>query len=117
MISSADALFGPIQEETCCYTNTSMAPTRLSPVSSVGDAIAVDLVSRGDPYQIMRRLVTLAAENTRADRCTTTSIDQNVFRVEASYELGGPPDFVGREYPLSWLSRQPLLSEAITTGH
>jgi signal transduction histidine kinase len=83
----------------------------------VGDAIAVDLVSRGDPHQIMRRLVTLAAENTRADRCTLTSIDQNVFRVEASYELGGPPDFVGREYPLSWLSRQPLLSEAITTGH
>jgi signal transduction histidine kinase len=65
----------------------------------------------------MRRLVTLAAENTGADRCTLTSIDQNVFRVEASYELGGPPDFVGREYPLSWLSRQPLLSEAITTGH
>jgi signal transduction histidine kinase len=94
-----------------------MAPTRISAVSSVGDAIAVDLVSRGDPHQIMRRLVTLAAENTGADRCTLTSIDQNVFRVEASYELGGPPDFVGREYPLSWLSRQPLLSEAITTGH
>jgi signal transduction histidine kinase len=84
-------------------------------VSSV-DAIAVDLVSRGDPYQIMRRLVTLAAENTGADRCTLTSLDQHVFRVEASYELGGPPDFVGREYPLSWLSHQPLLSEAITSG-
>jgi signal transduction histidine kinase len=93
-----------------------MAPTRISPVSSVGDAIALDLVSRGDPHQIMRRLVTLAAENTGADRCTLTSIDQNVFRVEASYELGGPPDFVGREYPLTWLSRQPLLDEAITTG-
>jgi signal transduction histidine kinase len=82
----------------------------------VGDAIALDLVSRGDPHQIMRRLVTLAAEDTGADRCTLTSIDQNVFRVEASYELGGPPDFVGREYPLTWLSRQPLLHEAITTG-
>jgi signal transduction histidine kinase len=85
-------------------------------VGSVGDAITVDLVSRGDPHQIMRRLVTLAAENTGADRCTLTSLDQNVFRVEASYELGGPPDFVGREYPLSWLSRQPLISEAVTSG-
>src|ERR1700680_4961733 len=93
-----------------------MAPTRISPVTSVGDAIALDLVARGDPHQIMRRLVTLAAENTGADRCTLTSIDQNVFRVEASYELGGPPDFVGHEFPLSYLSRQPLLHRAITTG-
>jgi signal transduction histidine kinase len=85
-------------------------------VSSVDDAIAVDLVSRGDPYQIMRRLVTLAAENTGADRCTLTSVDQNVFRVEASYERGGPPDFVGHEFPLTYLSRQPLLYKAITTG-
>jgi signal transduction histidine kinase len=82
----------------------------------VGDAIALDLVSRGDPHQIMRRLVTLAAENTGADRCTLTSLDQNVFRVEASYEIGGPPDFVGDEFPLTYLSRQPLLHRAVTTG-
>jgi signal transduction histidine kinase len=86
-------------------------------VSSVGDPIAVDLVSRGDPHQIMSRLVTLAAENARADRCTLTSIDQNVFRVEASYQRGGPPNFVGHEFPLSYLPRQPLLDRAISTGN
>jgi len=64
----------------------------------------------------MSRLVTLAAENAGADRCTLTSLDQNVFRVEASYERGGPPDFVGHEFPLSYLPRQPLLHRAITTG-
>ena len=93
-----------------------MAATRISTVSSVGDAIALDLVSRGDPHQIMRRLVTLAAEITGADRCTLTSLDQNVFRVEASYEIGGPPNFVGHEFPLSYLPRQPLLHTAVTTG-
>ena len=80
------------------------------------DSLAVDLVSGGNPYQIMSRLVTLAAASTGADRCTLTSLDQNVFRVEASYERGGPPDFVGHEYPISWLGRQPLLLQAVTTG-
>jgi signal transduction histidine kinase len=80
------------------------------------ETIEADLVSRGDPHEIMRRLVTLAAQTAGADRCTLTSIDQHVFRVEASYEVGGPPDFVGREYPLTWLSRQPLLQEAVTSG-
>ena len=72
-----------------------LPPTTITIVSSVGDAIEIDLVSRGDPHQIMRRLVTLAAENTGADRCTLTSIDQKVFRVEASYELGGPSGLRG----------------------
>jgi signal transduction histidine kinase len=85
-------------------------------VSTVDDSLAVDLVSGGNPYQIMSRLVTLAAASTGADRCTLTSLDQNVFRVEASYERGGPPDFVGHEYPISWLGRQPLLLQAVTTG-
>ena len=59
------------------------------------ESIEADLVSRGDPHEIMRRLVTLAAQTADADRCTLTSLDQQVFRVEASYEVGGPPDFVG----------------------
>ena len=80
------------------------------------DTLALDLVSGGNPYQIMSRLVTMAAANTGADRCTLTSLDQNVFRVEASYELGGPPDFVGHEYPIDWLARQPLLQQAVTSG-
>ena len=57
-----------------------------------------------------------AAENADADRCTLTSLDQHVLRVEASYERGGPPDLVGQEYPMSWLQRQPLLERAVTTG-
>jgi signal transduction histidine kinase len=79
-------------------------------------SIEVDLVSRGDAHQIMERLVRFAAENVDVDRCTLTSLDQDVLRVEASYERGGPPDFVGHEYPLTWLSRQPLLFQAVTTG-
>ena len=64
----------------------------------------------------MGRLVRFAAENADADRCTLTSLDQHVLRVEASYERGGPPDFVGQEYPMSWLQRQPLLERAVITG-
>jgi signal transduction histidine kinase len=79
-------------------------------------SIEVDLVSRGDAHQIMERLVRFTAENIDVDRCTLTSLDQDVLRVEASYERGGPPDFVGREYPLTWLNRQPLLHQAVTTG-
>ena len=73
-------------------------------------------MSRGEPHEIMERLVRFAAENVDVDRCTLTSLDQNVLRVEASYEPGGRPDFVGHEYPMAWLARQPLLSEAVTTG-
>jgi signal transduction histidine kinase len=79
-------------------------------------SIEVDLVSRGDPHQIMGSLVRFAAENVDVDRCTLTSLDQDVLRVEASYQRGGPPDFVGHEYPITWLARQPLLQQAVTTG-
>jgi signal transduction histidine kinase len=85
-------------------------------MSNLVNSIEGDLVSQGEPHRIMGRLVRFAAENADVDRCTLTSLDQHVLRVEASYERGGPPDFVGREYPLSWLQRQPLLSEAVTTG-
>jgi signal transduction histidine kinase len=85
-------------------------------VSPLDDPIDVELVSDGNPYQIMSRLVTLAATNTGADRATLTSLDQNVFRVEASYEVEGPPAFIGHEYPLDYLSRQPLIQEAVTSG-
>lgn len=73
-------------------------------------------MSLGDAHQVMERLVRFTAENVDVDRCTLTSLDQNVLRVEASYQRGGPPDFVGREYPLTWLSRQPLLVQAVKTG-
>jgi signal transduction histidine kinase len=79
-------------------------------------AIETDLLSRGDPHEIMGRLVRFAADNVDVDRCTLTSLDQQVLRVEASYERGGPPDFVGHEYPLTWLLRQPLLHRAVSTG-
>ena len=98
-------------------SNTSGSEHTLSTgMTNVVGSIELDLVSRGDPHQIMGRLVRFAAENVGVDRCTLTSLDQNVLRVEASYERGGPPDFVGREYPLTWLSRQPLLDRAVRTG-
>ncbi len=78
--------------------------------------VEVDLVSHGDAHQIMGRLVRYAAENLDVDRCTLTSLDQHVLRVEASYERGGEPDFVGHEYEMTWLERQPLLLQAVTTG-
>lgn len=82
----------------------------------LSESIGADLVSRGDPHQIMERLVRFAVENVDVDRCTLTSLDQDVLRVEASYERGGPPDFVGHEYPLDWLQRQHSLYQAVTTG-
>jgi signal transduction histidine kinase len=85
-------------------------------MSHFGAAIETDLVSHGDPHEIMGRLVRYAAENVGVDRCTLTSLDQQVLRVEASYEPGGPPDFVGHEYPMTWLLRQPLLHRAVSTG-
>jgi signal transduction histidine kinase len=85
-------------------------------MSNPVNTIEANLVSHGEPHQIMGRLVRFAAENADVDRCTLTSLDQRVMRVEASYEHGGPPDFVGREYPLDWLQQQPLLNEAVTTG-
>jgi signal transduction histidine kinase len=92
-----------------------LSPQAPEPAHVTG-SIEADLVSRGEPHEIMERLVRFAAENVEVDRCTLTSLDQHVLRVEASYEPGGRPDFVGREYPMAWLARQPLLSEAVTTG-
>ena len=86
------------------------------PETTFAGSIEADLVSRGDPHQIMGSLVRFAAENVDVDRCTLTSLDQDVLRVEASYQRGGPPDFVGHEYPLTWLARQPLLQRAVDTG-
>ncbi len=85
-------------------------------MTNLAHTVEVDLVSRGDAHQIMGRLVRFAVENLDADRCTLTSLDQHVLRVEASYERGGEPDFVGHEYEMTWLERQPMLLQAVTTG-
>lgn len=77
---------------------------------------ALELVASLDPRQIMTRLVQLAVETVDADRCTLTSVDQDVMRVEASHQDGGVPEWVGHEYPFSALADQPLLAEAIETG-
>jgi signal transduction histidine kinase len=106
----------PVRGTADTSGETGRPAPRIGPVSSANESLAIDLVSGGNPYQIMSRLVTLAAANTGADRCTLTSLDQNVFRVEASYEIGGPPDFVGHEYPIDWLARQPLLQQAVESG-
>jgi signal transduction histidine kinase len=87
-----------------------------SEATGFAGSIEAAVVSRGDPHEIMERLVRFAAEDVDVDRCTLTSLDQDVLRVEASYEPGGPPDFVGHEYPMSSLATQPLLGQAIRTG-
>lgn len=79
-------------------------------------SVAVELLSSTDPRDIRARLVRLALEEATADRCTLTSVDRGVFRVEESYEPGGQPTFVGHEYPLSHLDDQPLMARALSSG-
>src|SRR5579884_3256144 len=71
----------------------------------------------GAPLGIIERLAERALTTVDADRCTLTSIDRGVMRVEVTRQRGGrPPAFVGAEYPLALLHGQPLLEKAITTG-
>jgi len=77
---------------------------------------AIELLAVTDAREIRARLVRLGLEQTGADRCTLTSIDRGVFRVEDSHDVDGRPEFIGREYPLSYLEGQPLVREAVTTG-
>lgn len=77
---------------------------------------AVDLLAVTEAREIRSRLVQLGLDRSGADRCTLTSIDQGVFRVEDSCEQGRQPQFVGREYPLSYAAEQPMLRQAISTG-
>lgn len=79
-------------------------------------SVAVELLASTDPRDIRARLVRLALEETGADRCTLTSVDRGVFRVEESYEPGDQPTFVGQEYPLSHLEHQPLVARALASG-
>jgi signal transduction histidine kinase len=70
-----------------------------------------------EPAQIMSRLVENALAEVDADRCTLTSIDRSVMRVEASRQRDGQvPSFLHAEYPLESVQEQPLLREAVATG-
>jgi len=84
-------------------------------VKDVVSTIGLDLVSGADPHEVMLRLVAVACQHTGADRCTLTSLDQDVLRVEASYQPGGAPAFIGREFPMTYLDDQPLLRSAVET--
>lgn len=88
----------------------------LAPDDDTLNASAMSLLAITDPREIRSRLVRFGLELTGADRCTLTSVDQGVLRVEDSFEWGRRPEFVGREYALSYLDTQPLLQEAITTA-
>lgn len=77
---------------------------------------AVDVLAATDPREIRSRLVRMALQETDADRCTLTSIEGGVFRVEESYEPGGRPAFVGHEYPLADAEHQPLVERALASG-
>ena len=78
------------------------------------DLLAAEVLSLLDPLEIIARLVRSATELVAADRCTLTSVDQHVLRVEASYEpASGAPAFVGQEFDLEYLDSQPALKEAI----
>jgi signal transduction histidine kinase len=80
-------------------------------------ALAADLVSSLEPREIVLRLVERALDIVPADRCTLTSLDEKVLRVEASFDRGrGRPAWLGREYPYEFISQQPLLKRAVDTG-
>lgn len=86
------------------------------PDDSTLSAAAMSLLALTDPREIRSRLVRLGLEQTGADRCTLTSIDQGVLRVEESFEWGRRPRFIGEEYSLAHLDTQPLLQQAISTA-
>lgn len=79
--------------------------------------LAAELVSSLEPGEIVLRLVERALDIVPADRCTLTSLDEKVLRVEASFDRDkGRPAWLGREYPYSHIAQQPLLKQAIETG-
>ncbi|MBV8301311.1 MAG: GAF domain-containing protein [Candidatus Dormibacteraeota bacterium] len=86
-------------------------------MTDAGGVVGAPRWSAETPRSIMERLVADALRIVDADRCTLTSLDRSVMRVEASRERdGGAPVFVGAEYPLAEVQQQPLLREAVTTG-
>jgi signal transduction histidine kinase len=79
--------------------------------------LAAELVSSLEPQEIVLRLVERALDLVPADRCTLTSLDQKVLRVEASYEREkGRPSWLGREYPIHYVDAQPLLKQAVESN-
>ena len=85
----------PVRGTADTSGETGRPAPRIGPVSSANESLAIDLVSGGNPYQIMSRLVTLAAANTGADRCTLTSLD---LTVNSTINLGAF-DFAVAEFP------------------
>lgn len=100
----------------CALVARNRAPVTLVPDESSLTADAMDLLAIADPREIRSRLVRLGLDQTGADRCTLTSVDQGVLRVEDSHEWGRRPAFVGQEYSLSYLETQPLLQQAVSTA-
>ncbi|MFN2583073.1 MAG: ATP-binding protein [Candidatus Dormibacteria bacterium] len=98
-----------------------MATATISAMEVIGasgelTSAAIELLTSTDAREIRSRLVLLGLVQGGADRCTLTSIDRGVFRVEDSVEREATPTFVGREYPWSYLESQPLVKEAVRTG-
>jgi len=100
----------------CALPAVADVPRTPDPDDPTLSAAAMSLLAVTDPREIRSRLVRLGLEQTGADRCTLTSIDQGVLRVEDSFEWGRRPRFIGKEYSLSHLDTQPLLQQAISTA-
>ena len=82
--------------------------------ASVSDATGV--ARSLNATEIISSYVRRAQRLVDADRCTLTSLDRKIMRIEASHEGTGEPAWVGSEYPLSTLDQQPLLKRSIETG-
>lgn len=86
-------------------------------MSEAPSTVSAGTVPPSDPHEVMMTLVRTAAETLGADRCTLTSLDRHSFRVEASYDMAGESDITGREFALDYLPDQPLLRDAVASGH
>ena len=78
--------------------------------------VALEMLSAPSSEQAMSCLVELGAETSRADDCALSSIDDGTLRVEAVYPEGRRTRHAGREYPVSSVIGDQLLSAVLQDG-
>ncbi|HEY8677175.1 MAG TPA: ATP-binding protein [Candidatus Dormibacteraeota bacterium] len=79
----------------------------------LGVDVASDLGSSLDPKEVIRRLISHAANAAAADRASLCQVVGNEILVEDSYEASGREDMTpGRRWPID---SQPVLEQAIRT--
>jgi signal transduction histidine kinase len=92
-----------------------------SAVGGLGDEALLGLAMEAgrslDPSEVVRTILAQSARMAPADRATLSSWHAGALTIEASVNAGGRGDLTwpGRSYDLSWVTRQPLIREALDT--